>query len=201
LKARDLLTQYDLASQYFLAQELQELGLGNSRYPSILSQLPFGINQLLDDLSLMMLIDLRTYLPDDLLVKLDRATMGTALEGRDPFLDHKILEWTSQLPSEFKYRGGKSKYLLRKVVCKYIPQRYLERPKQGFGVPIYGWFRRDLKELYMEYLNEKRLGNESLFNPQKVKSLLQNYLSGLGTDYYKLWLLFIFEIWREKWKV
>jgi len=146
-----------------------------------------------------MLVDLKTYLPDDILVKVDRATMSVALEGRDPFLDHKIIEWTSKLPLEFKYRNRISKYLLRKILYKYVPKELVERPKQGFGVPIYEWFKGELKELYKEYLKEEQVKKEGLFNHKEIKRLLDDYLSDKGINHNKLWLLFIFEIWREKW--
>ncbi|MGB9878287.1 MAG: asparagine synthetase B family protein, partial [bacterium] len=201
LKGRDLLTQYDLALRYFLDEELTELISPCSQTPSLASKLPVGLTNYLDDFSLMMLIDLKTYLPEDLLTKVDRATMGTSLEGRDPFLDHKILEWTSQLPSEYKYKDGKSKHLIRKILYRYIPRNLLERPKQGFGAPIDEWFKKDLKDFYIEYLNEKKVKKEGLFNPKIVDTLLQNYLGGISTAYNKLWLLFVFEMWRERWRV
>jgi len=142
---------------------------------------------------------LKTYLPDDILIKVDRATMSVALEGREPFLDHRIVEWTSQLPVEFKYKSGVSKYLLKKVLYKYIPKELVERPKQGFGVPIYGWFKKELRELYMEYLDGERIKKEGLFNHLEVKRLLENYLFDREVYHNKLWILFMFEMWRERW--
>uniref|UniRef100_UPI0026357042 asparagine synthase C-terminal domain-containing protein n=1 Tax=Sulfurihydrogenibium sp. TaxID=2053621 RepID=UPI0026357042 len=147
----------------------------------------------------MMLYDIKTYLPDDILVKVDRATMSVALEGREPFLDHKILEWTSMLPVEFKYKNGVSKYILRKILYKYIPKELIDRPKQGFGVPIYEWFKTDLKELYKEYLNPERIKKEGVFNEKEVERLLNDYLNDRGVNHNKLWFLFVFQIWREKW--
>ncbi|WP_353684453.1 asparagine synthase (glutamine-hydrolyzing) [Thermodesulfovibrio sp. 3907-1M] len=194
LKAESLLDQYDLAVKYFLEDDLKELGFGSGKK---LTQW-LSVNSL-DPLSSMMLLDLKTYLPDDILVKVDRATMGVALEGREPFLDHKVVEWTSRLPAEFKYKNGKSKYLLRKVLYKYIPSEILERPKQGFGVPIYEWFKSELKGLYREYLDRKRIEKGGIFNPDEVERLLKSYLEDRGVNHNKLWLLFVFEIWRERW--
>jgi len=153
----------------------------------------------LDPLASIMLLDLKTYLPDDILVKVDRATMSVALEGREPFLDHKIVEWTSQLPVELKYKTGVSKYLLRKVLYKYIPKELVERPKQGFGVPIYEWFKKELRELYMEYLDGERIKKEGFLNCLEVKRLLEDFLSDRGVNHNKLWLLFVFETWKDKW--
>ena len=194
LQERDLLIQYDISLKVFLKEELKKLGLKPNN--SIIST---GMKGPLDLFSLLMLIDLKTYLPDDILVKLDRATMSVSLEGREPFLDHKIVEWTSKLPYRFKYRSGKSKYLLRKILYKYIPSELVNRPKQGFAVPIYEWFKKDLKELYLEYLNEDRIKREGVFNPSEIKRLSKEYFENKGINHNKLWLLFIFEGWRERW--
>ena len=100
---------------------------------------------------------------------------------------------------EFKHKNGVSKYLLRKVLYKYIPKELVERPKQGFGVPIYEWFKKELRELYMEYLNLERIKKERLFNYIEVKRLLEDFLSDRGVNHNKLWLLFMFETWKNKW--
>ncbi|WP_029551359.1 asparagine synthase (glutamine-hydrolyzing) [Thermocrinis jamiesonii] len=194
LKVGDSMEMYNLAVSYFLEEDLKELGLNSYRRLTDWSKEPK-----LDLLSSMMLTDLKTYLPDDILVKVDRATMAVALEGREPFLDHMILEWTCQLPSEFKYKNGVSKYILRKVLYKYVPRELLDRPKQGFGVPIYEWFKRDLKELYIEYLSEHRIRSAGIFDFLAVKRLLDDYFMDRGVNHNKLWLLFVFELWREKW--
>jgi Asparagine synthase (glutamine-hydrolyzing) len=110
-----------------------------------------------------------------------------------------ILEWTCQLPSEFKYKNGVSKYILRKVLYKYVPRELLDRPKQGFGVPIYEWFKRDLKELYIEYLSEHRIRSAGIFDFLAVKRLLDDYFMDRGVNHNKLWLLFVFELWKENW--
>jgi len=196
LKAKDLLDQYDLSLKIFLEEDLTKLGLNS--HVSMVNK--FSKNSF-DSYSSLMLFDAKTYLPDDILVKVDRATMGVALEGREPFLDHKILEWTSQLPSQFKYKNGQSKYLLRKVLYKYIPSELIDRPKQGFEVPIYEWFKKDLKRLYKEYLSRDRIKEGGIFDYIQVEKLVNNYFSNKGINHYKVWLLFIFEIWREKYNV
>jgi asparagine synthase (glutamine-hydrolysing) len=196
LKAKGVIEQYNLALSYFLEDDLKLLGIQPLDKKCLNDW--FLVDEL-DTLSSMMLFDLKTYLPDDILVKVDRATMSVALEGREPFLDHRIVEWTSQLPVEFKYKNGVSKYLLRKVLYKYIPKELVERPKQGFGVPIYEWFKKELRELYMEYLNEERIKKEGLFNHLEVKKLLEDFLSDRDVYHNKLWILFMFEMWRERW--
>jgi len=196
LRTKEEIEQYDLSVRHFLDEDLKSLGLNHSEQINLKEWLNLCN---LNPADSMMLVDLKTYLPDDILVKVDRATMSVALEGRDPFLDHKIIEWTSKLPLEFKYRNRISKYLLRKILYKYVPKELVERPKQGFGVPIYEWFKGELKELYKEYLKEEQVKKEGLFNHKEIKRLLDDYLSDKGINHNKLWLLFIFEIWREKW--
>jgi asparagine synthase (glutamine-hydrolysing) len=195
-KLTSSIEQYNLALSYFLEDDLKLLGTEPLDNKCLNDWL---LVDELDVLSSMMLLGLKTYIPDDIIVKVDRATMSVALEGREPFLDHRIVEWTSQLPVEFKYKNGVSKYLLRRALYKYIPKELVERPKQGFGVPIYEWFKKELRELYMEYLNVERIKKKGLFNHLEVKRLLEDFLSDRVVNHNKLWLLFVFEIWRERW--
>jgi len=111
-----------------------------------------------------MLFDIKTYLVDDILVKVDRASMGVSLEAREPFLDHRIIEFSLSLPLSFKYKNKQGKYVIRKILHKYIPKNLIDRPKHGFAVPIYDWFKRDLKYLYLEYLNPEKIQREGYFN-------------------------------------
>lgn len=131
----------------------------------------------------MMLYDLKTYLPDDILVEVDRATTSIALEGREPFLDHKIIEFTSRIPVGLKYKNGTSKYILRKILYKYVPRELVDRPKMGFGVPTYEWFKGELRNLYMEYISKERIRREGLFNPEETELLLRRYLENRGVNY------------------
>ncbi len=195
-EAKDFKAQYDISNKIFLTDDLKQL-LGNIVH--IPSNTEFINNIDLNAMEYMMLYDLKTYLPDDILVKVDRATMSVALEGREPFLDHKILEWTSMLPVEFKYKNSTSKYILRKILYKYVTKELIDRPKQGFGVPIYEWFKADLKELYKEYLTPGKIKKEGLFDEKEVEILLNDYLNNRGVNHNKLWLLFIFQLWKEKW--
>ncbi|MFN3599566.1 MAG: asparagine synthase (glutamine-hydrolyzing) [Aquificaceae bacterium] len=194
LKAKDISDLYDLSNKYLLPEEVKESGLNTI----IEKQLSLRNNHqsLLD---YMMLYDLKTYLIDDILVKVDRASMSVSLEAREPFLDHRIVEFTSRLPAEVKYKKGVSKYILRKVLYRYVPRNLIDRPKMGFGVPIYEWFKKDLKDMYLEYLEEQRIKRAGIFNHQYVKTLLDGYFNNKGVNHNKLWLLFVFELWRERW--
>jgi len=153
----------------------------------------------LSDFSLMQLIDYRTYLPDDILVKVDRATMAVSLEGRDPFLDHKLVEYAASLPATLKYKNGVSKYILRQILYKYIPKRYLERPKQGFTPPLENWLRGDLRFLIDKYLDKNKIKKEGIFNWRVVENKKQRFLNQKINPANEIWLLITFEMWKERW--
>ena len=151
------------------------------------------------DLEKMLLVDYKTYLPDDILTKVDRATMSVSLEGREPLLDYRIIEFAAQLPDHFKYRNGEKKWILKQVVHKYLPKEIMDRPKMGFGVPLMEWFRDELKDLFYTYLSEERLIKENIFNVKEVIYLRDNYLNGKNDNIRKLWNILMFEMWYEKW--
>jgi len=150
-------------------------------------------------LSRMMRVDQRTYLPDAMMTKSERASMAASLEIRVPLLDNRLLEYTSSLPEELKYRNGAGKYLLKKLLAKYVPTELFERPKMGFGVPIDSWFRSDLKSLLLDYLSSERLKNEGLFDHVFVEEKIKEHLSGDFNHQYRLWSLLMWEMWRERW--
>ena len=150
-------------------------------------------------LSRLMRVDQKTYLPDAMLTKVDRASMAVGLEVRVPLLDHRVVEFTSLLPDHLKYRGGKGKYLLRKLLSRYVPESLFERPKMGFGVPIERWFRGELKEMLSDYLSVSRLKREGLFDPYCVEGQLKEHFSGRTNHCYRLWALLMWEMWRDRW--
>jgi asparagine synthase (glutamine-hydrolysing) len=152
-----------------------------------------------DPLSYMMAVDYQTYMVDDILQKVDRATMSVSLEGREPFLDQKIIEWAAQLPSHYKYHQGQKKYILKQIVHKYIPKEIMERPKMGFGIPVESWLGNELKDLVQEYLGEEKLKAHNLFNAAYVKKLTEEFFSGRTEKYLKIWHLLMFQMWYEKW--
>lgn len=137
------------------------------------------------------------YLPENILTKVDRATMSVSIEGRDPFLDHKLIEFIAKLPTKFKLRNNEKKYLLKKIVHKYIPQELMNRKKMGFSIPIFNWLKDDLKDLIKYYLNNERIQKGGLFNYQEVERLKYSFFNNKGNPH-KIWLLLIFEMWREK---
>ncbi len=147
----------------------------------------------------MQVADFRVYLPDDILVKMDRATMAVGLEGREPFLDQKIAEYIARVPSSMKFKKGKGKYLLKKILARHIPRELIERPKQGFGIPIYAWLRQDFSRFLQEYLTPRHLALHGLFNEQALGLALKRHREGKGERAHTLWFLLMFQMWYERW--
>jgi asparagine synthase (glutamine-hydrolysing) len=146
-----------------------------------------------------MATDIQTYLPDDILTKVDRASMAYALEARVPLLDHRIVEFAARLPLGFKRNGNVKKYLLRKALHELIPPALVERPKMGFGIPLNRWLRNELRPLLDEYLSPERVRREGFLKPEGVTRLIDEHLAGTRDHQYRLWSLLVFGLWRERW--
>jgi asparagine synthase (glutamine-hydrolysing) len=152
-----------------------------------------------DPLSYMMAVDYQTYLSDDILQKVDRATMSVSLEGREPFLDQDIIEWAAQLPSEYKYYRGEKKFILKQIVHNHIPRHMMERPKMGFSIPLDRWLNHELKDLVLEYLSEANMREHRLFNLVEVNKLTSDFFKGHTEKYLKIWHLLTFQMWYKHW--
>ena len=152
-----------------------------------------------DEVAQTLYLDFRMYLEDNLLVKIDRASMACSLELRTPFLDHRLVEFAAGLPSRLRVRGFTLKYILKKAVEKWLPREIVYRQKRGFSVPISGWMRQELKPLVDETLAAEKLKREGLFDVAFVRRLLGEHWSGQADHRKTLWTLLCFQLWHDRW--
>ena len=196
----DPIHRFMIINQAFTASESSRL-IGNKneirKNNFLISAENFDKN--LDLLSGILLLEYKTYLADDILQKVDRATMSVGLEGREPLIDHRILEWTAQLSSAMKMDSVQQKILLKNIVHKYIPSSIMERPKMGFGIPLKDWMKGNLKDLFMEMMNDQALQSSGLLNVQEIKELREDYLNNKLYNFERIWFLFIFQQWYKRW--
>ena len=150
-------------------------------------------------LDYLMAMDYQTYLLDDILQKVDRAGMCVSLEGREPFLDHRIVEWAAKLPLHFKYDKGNKKIILKEIVHKYIPQKIMDRPKMGFGIPLEKWLAGELKHFVDELLSEEYIEKQAIFNNGEIQRLRFAFNNGKLELAEKIWSILMFQMWYQRW--
>jgi asparagine synthase (glutamine-hydrolysing) len=165
--------------------------------------LPFlddNLEQSLSDLSFMSVYDLVSYLPDDIMTKVDRASMHFALEAREPLLDHRIVEFSLKMPNTLKQRAGESKWTLRRILDGYVPSQLIDRPKMGFGVPLDSWLRGPLKDWAQDLLCSSNNTSHALLDFEKIQTVWQKHINNEGNHAFLLWDALMFQTWINKWK-
>ncbi|HFU76191.1 MAG TPA: asparagine synthase (glutamine-hydrolyzing) [Arcobacter sp.] len=199
LKANSIIELFKSTSQHYKREEIDKL----FRHPTSDLKSAFDDGETVvdvkDELNKILAVDYKTYMNDNILTKVDRATMSTSLEGREPLLDHTIIEFMAQVDSKVKYKNKEKKYILKEITHKYLPKEMMDRPKKGFSVPLFTWFQDELKEYILHYLNKERLEREGIFNTELVLHKRDLYFEGKLTDINELWYILVFEMWYERW--
>jgi len=153
-----------------------------------------------DKIDQMMAIDYKTFMVDDVLCKVDRASMAFSLEGREPLLDHRLAEYMARVPADLKYKQHKGKYLLREILKKYVPTEITDKPKAGFTVPLKSWLQNELKDKTLEALESAILREDKIFKEEELKKVIKNFKKGKIENPMFIWMVLMYVKWRQEWK-
>ena len=194
ISSNDIVNINFWATSYYLNKLIKnhEVSL-NSKYSNILS----STNHIQEKAMLQNMI---TWLPDDILTKVDRATMAASLEARVPLLDHRLMEFSFNLSHTYKYHNKTQKYLLRKLAYRYIPKNLLDRPKKGFSIPLSDWLKTELAGLIEKYLGSDYIFDQGIFEKKIIDGLLTRFKKNEKNNYFStiIWNLLIFQLWFEE---
>lgn len=200
-KAASVLSSRDPAAAYRRLisqwQSPADVVIGSEEPPTLIEQ-PENWTHIPDLTRQMMYLDTMTYLPDDILAKVDRASMAWSLEARVPLLDHRIVEFAWSLPLRMKIEGGVTKRVLRNVLYRHVPQEIVERPKWGFAIPLHEWLRGPLRDWAASLIDENRLRSEGFFRPDAIRHMWQEHQSGRRNWHTQLWSILIFQAWLDR---
>lgn len=183
------------ASSYVAQSDVQKF-LTLSANPKLFEK--FAMDKNLSFLDNMMRVDYKTFMVDDVLTKVDRASMSVSLEGREPLIDHRIIEFMARVPASLKYKNNQGKYLARQILYKHIPASLIDKPKAGFQIPLAEWLQTDLKPLVDKYLDASKL-DEEIFNVKEVEKIKKELFNGDVTQVNAIWFILMYEMWKEKW--
>ncbi len=176
----------EIHAQFNRDRLVEEISLYEKEYPYA------------DRITKLQYLDLRLYLQECILTKVDRASMACSLEVRAPLLDYQLVEFVMGLPLKWKLKGFSSKYILKKAMKNSLPEEIINRPKKGFGVPIAKWIKGPLKELFEDLLASERIGREGFLNPDYVNQLLHDHLVNKKDNRKQLWTLLVWELWVNR---
>lgn len=195
MQAQDLSEMFIQASSYVPRLEVLQLIKITTHSHNV-----FQFNDSLSFMDNMMLADYKTFMVDDVLTKVDRATMSCSLEGREPLLDHRISEFMARVPLSIKYKNNQGKYLARQILYKYLPAKLVDKPKAGFQVPLQQWLMTDLRSLVEQHVNPAKL-DERVFYVKNVLDFKKAFYNGDSSKLNALWFVLMFQMWREQWNV
>ena len=188
-----------MLSQTYSVKQMDELMVEKINKPESFFNTENNFINSVGQLDSMLAVDFKTYLPDDILAKVDRASMSVSLEGREPLLDHRLIEFVARLPEDFKLKYNSKKYILKEIVHDYVPKELMDRPKMGFGVPVFEWLRNDLKYYADEYMTAKDFAKHGLFKIESVQNIIRSFFNGNKNFDSLFWYLLMFQMWYKKW--
>lgn len=199
LKSKDVIRSFHIINQTFTEKEINHFVKSAIQFPELVFDHGDQLRTEPDILNKILAVEYKSYLVDDILQKVDRATMSASLEGREPLLDHRLLEFVAGLPAEYKLLGGVSKRLLKDIVHRYVPIELMDRPKMGFGIPVSSWMKSELRELFEDVLGDEKIRQQEWFDAALLLELKKDYLNGKLHDFERIWFVFIFLQWYKKW--